>query len=418
MLCFASPPTLMNIGHSQYYDGWSDADVAGVQDHPLYGNNLSQTRRSQFPTQGYRQLPEAESVPISSYRPLMPQSWHPPYGNAFEDTASASSLGAVRRRDAFSPNADLYGTNAREPSPYGDSTYPSSGSFSEHRTLPSPPSATERQRPRTAGSLDTPAGMLFRTPDHPRLRTAQACEKCRVRKAKCSGEHPSCKRCTTRGLVCEYAKEGRVRGPNKSKKPSVTRPNSDESVFSGGTSKTSSRARKQADDFIPGDFSGGGDSPSDSSVNDQLSNRSSPPAGRTRAPTLSINTDAANDGSPPANGHLSATTSADGFPLSAVSHPGTSSGLHFDYMADLDPYRYSHSPDERSLSCPQSAASLAFSSHEAPLTRGYATSPYDYEGVSRQQQLYPNYRPFEGEKTQFDYDYLGRPKPINHPTDL
>ncbi|KAF5346481.1 hypothetical protein D9756_010046 [Leucocoprinus leucothites] len=68
-----------------------------------------------------------------------------------------------------------------------------------------------------AGSLDPTTGIFYRTPEHPRLRTAQACEKCRTRKAKCSGEHPSCKRCINRGLVCEYAKEGRVRGPNKSK---------------------------------------------------------------------------------------------------------------------------------------------------------------------------------------------------------
>ncbi|KAJ3793714.1 hypothetical protein GGU11DRAFT_748663 [Lentinula aff. detonsa] len=68
-----------------------------------------------------------------------------------------------------------------------------------------------------AGSLDPTTGVFYRTPEHPRLRTAQACEKCRTRKAKCSGEHPSCKRCLNRGLVCEYAKEGRVRGPNKPK---------------------------------------------------------------------------------------------------------------------------------------------------------------------------------------------------------
>ncbi|KAG2004298.1 hypothetical protein CC2G_002866 [Coprinopsis cinerea AmutBmut pab1-1] len=74
-----------------------------------------------------------------------------------------------------------------------------------------------------AGSLDPATGVFYRTPDHPRLRTAQACEKCRTRKAKCSGEHPSCKRCIARGLVCEYAKEGRVRGPNKPKlKPPPT----------------------------------------------------------------------------------------------------------------------------------------------------------------------------------------------------
>jgi hypothetical protein len=87
-----------------------------------------------------------------------------------------------------------------------------------------------------AGSLDTTTGIFYRTPEHPRLRTAQACEKCRSRKAKvsyscclacnilsrfninqCSGERPTCNRCLTRGLSCGYAKEGRMRGPNKPK---------------------------------------------------------------------------------------------------------------------------------------------------------------------------------------------------------
>ncbi|KAJ7653071.1 hypothetical protein DFH06DRAFT_525306 [Mycena polygramma] len=35
-----------------------------------------------------------------------------------------------------------------------------------------------------AGSLDPTTGIFYRTPEHPRLRTAQACEKCRSRKAK------------------------------------------------------------------------------------------------------------------------------------------------------------------------------------------------------------------------------------------
>ncbi|KAF8897996.1 hypothetical protein CPB84DRAFT_1825504 [Gymnopilus junonius] len=79
------------------------------------------------------------------------------------------------------------------------------------------PSTGTNSRLTFAGSLDPATGIFYRTPEHPRLRTAQACEKCRTRKAKCSGEHPSCKRCITRGLACEYAKEGRVRGPNKPK---------------------------------------------------------------------------------------------------------------------------------------------------------------------------------------------------------
>lgn len=33
-------------------------------------------------------------------------------------------------------------------------------------------------------STDPTTGMVYRTPEHPRLRTAQACEKCRTRKAK------------------------------------------------------------------------------------------------------------------------------------------------------------------------------------------------------------------------------------------
>jgi len=58
---------------------------------------------------------------------------------------------------------------------------------------------------------------FYRAPEGPRLRTAQACQKCRTRKAKCSGDHPACERCLIKGLVCEYAAEGRVRGPNKLK---------------------------------------------------------------------------------------------------------------------------------------------------------------------------------------------------------
>ncbi|KAJ7929542.1 hypothetical protein B0H13DRAFT_2539624 [Mycena leptocephala] len=72
--------------------------------------------------------------------------------------------------------------------------------------------------PAQAGRLTlTPSTTLY-LHRHPRLRTAQACEKCRSRKAKCSGEHPSCSRCLARGLPCEYVQAGRVRGPNKQTK--------------------------------------------------------------------------------------------------------------------------------------------------------------------------------------------------------
>ncbi|KAI0372988.1 hypothetical protein BV20DRAFT_1119531 [Pilatotrama ljubarskyi] len=48
-----------------------------------------------------------------------------------------------------------------------------------------------------------------------RLRIAQACERCRKRKTKCTGEKPTCKRCVKRGYECEYVLEHRA---NKTKK--------------------------------------------------------------------------------------------------------------------------------------------------------------------------------------------------------
>ena len=45
-------------------------------------------------------------------------------------------------------------------------------------------SQSTQQRLTLAGSLDPSTGIFYRTPEHPRLRTAQACEKCRTRKAK------------------------------------------------------------------------------------------------------------------------------------------------------------------------------------------------------------------------------------------
>ncbi|KAF8123887.1 hypothetical protein EV363DRAFT_1355009 [Boletus edulis] len=72
--------------------------------------------------------------------------------------------------------------------------------------------------PRSAlhGRLDPTTGIFCRAAEHPRIRTAQACNKCRVRKAKCSGERPICERCRIRGLVCQYPIEERTRrgGPS------------------------------------------------------------------------------------------------------------------------------------------------------------------------------------------------------------
>lgn len=55
-----------------------------------------------------------------------------------------------------------------------------------HGSSSGSPSAASNSRLTLAGSLDPATGIFYRTPEHPRLRTAQACEKCRTRKAKVS----------------------------------------------------------------------------------------------------------------------------------------------------------------------------------------------------------------------------------------
>src|SRR5262245_60698386 len=47
-------------------------------------------------------------------------------------------------------------------------------------------------------------------PDHttsipPRRRVARACDTCHTRRARCSGETPSCKRCLEQNLSCTYS---------------------------------------------------------------------------------------------------------------------------------------------------------------------------------------------------------------------
>ncbi|KAI0674712.1 hypothetical protein C8Q78DRAFT_613581 [Trametes maxima] len=60
------------------------------------------------------------------------------------------------------------------------------------------------------GTLPGPDGacIFLRSPTPLKnRRTQKACNKCRQRKAKCSGDHPACTRCLARGYICEYVDE-------------------------------------------------------------------------------------------------------------------------------------------------------------------------------------------------------------------
>ncbi|TFK84929.1 hypothetical protein K466DRAFT_495705 [Polyporus arcularius HHB13444] len=61
-----------------------------------------------------------------------------------------------------------------------------------------------------AGTLPGPDGqcIFLRSPTPLKnRRTQKACNKCRQRKAKCSGTRPACTRCLARGYICEYVEE-------------------------------------------------------------------------------------------------------------------------------------------------------------------------------------------------------------------
>ena len=107
-----------------------------------------------------------ETHPRYRHSPLHhgPRSW-PPYEHGL---AVNMASGMPSSYDSF-PTASPYPPPRLSPPP----TSLSLGGFghtSRHGAL--------------AGSLDPTTGIFYRTPDHPRLRTAQACEKCRTRKAK------------------------------------------------------------------------------------------------------------------------------------------------------------------------------------------------------------------------------------------
>ncbi|KAI0353259.1 hypothetical protein OH77DRAFT_1522722 [Trametes cingulata] len=175
----------------------------------------------QYAAMGYPSY-EAHLPPYSlQQRPPSPRTvyaansgWGPTesYNAPYEATASSSTFLSNLQNVIDSSHTSQVQQNANTAQA---ATQPPSGPSSSSWTL--------------SGSLDPTTGVFQRSVEHPRLRTAQACEKCRIRKAKCSGDHPTCQRCLSRGLQCEYAPERKMRGPNKHKRKSISQKRSDAS---------------------------------------------------------------------------------------------------------------------------------------------------------------------------------------------
>lgn len=100
-----------------------------------------------------------------------PQSWPPPY-----DQTSPS---------LFDSQPFPYRTFPTSTTPYTAAAV-AAGTTATSCTPPPnyTPTPSGASRLSIAGSFDPATGIFCRMPEHPRLRTAQACEKCRMRKAK------------------------------------------------------------------------------------------------------------------------------------------------------------------------------------------------------------------------------------------
>ncbi|KAH7915304.1 hypothetical protein BJ138DRAFT_1109830 [Hygrophoropsis aurantiaca] len=128
------------------------------------------------------------------------------YPKADDSTPSVISAGRLSADSPLIVKVDAQGSN-RLPS------YPSTPLSSSSTS----PYFSRRDWNDSPGPIDA-LRFFTRSPAiAARQRTSQACEKCRERKTKCSGDRPVCQRCASRGLLCEYAssKEARRRAGNK-----------------------------------------------------------------------------------------------------------------------------------------------------------------------------------------------------------
>ncbi|KAI0697468.1 hypothetical protein BC835DRAFT_1519199 [Cytidiella melzeri] len=217
-------------------------------------------------------------------------------------------------------------------SPSSHSVAPTATPATAQLSAPPPPPWT------MSGSLDPSTGIYQIAPEHPRIRTAQACEKCRGRKAKCSGEHPACERCRVRGLRCEYAPERKMRGPNKVKRKVVDQSRKDSRRISvASTSSEASTLSFASSDASAADLLTPTAAASDSRPSSASSSSASSPNG---SPGIQVvHTPAARRLGRPRPGHidLSGTKLYDQIPLSFVPQDDT-------FAYDVNPSRRSSLP--------------------------------------------------------------------------
>ena len=141
------------------------------------------------------------------------QAQAPPSSNVFQSAPAsptplqaASSRRGQQSRGQTPRSGTGSGQSATQTS-YSSLT-PSSGRPSSTETQPAAPLKVAIPRLKTPGDGRTPSGSSKGDQKH---RVSHACEPCRTRKTKCSGERPNCQHCQDFSLVCVYADGKRAR---------------------------------------------------------------------------------------------------------------------------------------------------------------------------------------------------------------
>ena len=120
--------------------------------------------------QVYQSSQSFTNVPPHHQWPRESQSWAPPY----------HPVPASMKH----PDGHLHYPPFSTPSPFPQSRVSPSAFHHQKRTSPGGGLTAPGNRLAFTETVDPSTGLLLRTPEHPRLRTAQACQKCRLRKAK------------------------------------------------------------------------------------------------------------------------------------------------------------------------------------------------------------------------------------------
>jgi hypothetical protein len=162
---------------------------------------VGEPRTALYPTQLHPRRIFARQNSEGNIRPLNPHLFTPHHHHqVYHSSQSFTNLPPhhqwPRDPQAWSPQYHPIPIPLKQPDghPYYP-PFPNPSPFPQSRVLPSALHQPKRTSPAVGltspgnrlaftETVDPNTGLFLRTPEHPRLRTAQACQKCRLRKAK------------------------------------------------------------------------------------------------------------------------------------------------------------------------------------------------------------------------------------------